>query len=108
MTGPSPTALSRARPLMAYMIIHKERLQGYGYLGKQGIDRHFFDEAPASHKPVIGLETLEYQMNLVYWTFSGLPEDEQDKLLASALLRRELPPAGSTQCSKPGGPGTPQ
>jgi uncharacterized protein YbaP (TraB family) len=87
MTGRSPTALSRARPWMAYMIIHKERLQGYGYLGKQGIDRHFFDEAAASRKPVIGLETPEYQMNLVYWMFSRLPEDDQDKLLASALLR---------------------
>ena len=37
-------------------------------------------------KPVLGLETADYQMNLLYWRFSTLSEEAQDKLLLSTIL----------------------
>jgi uncharacterized protein YbaP (TraB family) len=87
MTGRPPTALSSAKPWLAYLILEREKLRRYGYLSEQGIDRHFFDEATASHKPVIALETPDYQMQLVYWLFSTRSEGEQDHLLLWELLR---------------------
>jgi uncharacterized protein len=89
LTGRAPTALSLAKPWMAYLIIHQEMLQRYGYFGKQGIDRHFFDEAGVLHKPVIGLETPNYHMDLIFWLFSTRSEGEQDQLLLSALLQAQ-------------------
>jgi uncharacterized protein len=70
----------------AYVIQHRE-LRHYGFSGKQGIDGHFADEAVAAGKPVIGLETLDYQLNLLYWRYSTLSDEAQDKLLSSAILQ---------------------
>lgn len=89
VTGRSPTAMSLAKPWLAYLLIRQESLQRYGYSGKQGIDKHFFDEAAASQKPVIGLETPDYHMNLVYWLFSTRSEEQQEKLLLSAILQAQ-------------------
>jgi len=80
LTGRLPTALSLAKPWLASLLINWQGLQSYGFSGKQGIDNHFADEAAASRRTVIGLETPDYQMNLLDWRFSTLSDEAQDKL----------------------------
>jgi uncharacterized protein YbaP (TraB family) len=87
VTGRPPTALSLAKPWMVSLLIHREELQVYGFSGRGGFDKHFIDEAVASRKPVIGLETPDYQMNLVYWLYSSLSDEMQDKMLLSSILQ---------------------
>jgi hypothetical protein len=43
--------------------IDREELQAYGFSVRQGIDNHFIEEAEAFRKPIIGLETNDYQIN---------------------------------------------
>ena len=86
-TGQAPTALSAMRPWLADMQIHAAQLQALGYAPQYAIDRHFLDEAAAAKKPVAGLETIGFQVDLL----SGLPDDLQDELVFSELLRRGRP-----------------
>jgi uncharacterized protein YbaP (TraB family) len=48
-------------------------LQALGFAPQYAIDRHFRDEAAAAKKPVAGLETIGFQVDLL----SGLPDDLQ-------------------------------
>ena len=86
LTGRPATAFSSTKPWLASLLIHRQQLRHFGFSGKQGIDEHFAEEAAASHKPVIGLETPDYQMNLEYWRFSSLSDEAQDKFLLSTIL----------------------
>jgi uncharacterized protein len=81
-TGQAPAALSQMRPWLASMEILTVQLQALGYAGKYAIDQHFLDEAEAAKKPVAGLETIRFQVDLL----SGLPADLQDKLVLSELV----------------------
>jgi uncharacterized protein YbaP (TraB family) len=81
-TGQAPTALSAMRPWLADMQIHTAQLQALGFAPQYAIDRHFLDEAAAAKKPVAGLETIGFQVDLL----SGLPDDLQDKLMFSELV----------------------
>jgi uncharacterized protein YbaP (TraB family) len=85
-TGRSPGALSLAKPWLASLIINGEELRAYGFSDRDGIDKHFMGEAVASRKPVMGLETSDYQMNLMYWLFSTQSDEMQDKVLLSSIL----------------------
>lgn len=89
LTGRPATAFSSAKPWLASLLINRQELRHYGFSGKQGIDQHFAKEAAASQKPVIGLETPDYQMNLLYWRFSTLPDEAQDKMLLSTILHAQ-------------------
>ena len=86
LTGRAATAFSLAKPWLASLLINNQGLQRYGFSPKQGIDEHFADEAASSRKPIIGLETPDYQMKLIYWQFSTLSDEAQDKMLLSTIL----------------------
>jgi uncharacterized protein YbaP (TraB family) len=86
LTGRSAGALTLAKPWMAAMIINGEQLQISGMSRDNGIDQHFKNEAIALCKPLIGLETPDYQRNLFYWLYSSHSEDMQDKILLSTIL----------------------
>jgi hypothetical protein len=77
--------LGRDDALVA-LLINNQGLRRYGFSGEQGIDNHFADEAAASRKPIIGLETPDYQMNLLYWRFSTVSDEAQDKMLLWTIL----------------------
>ncbi len=81
-TGQAPTALSAMRPWLADMQIHTAQLQALGFAPQYAIDRHFLDEAAAAKKPVAGLETIGFQVDLM----SGLSDDLQDKLVFFELV----------------------
>jgi uncharacterized protein YbaP (TraB family) len=53
------------------------RLQGLGFSPYDGVDWHYFNRAKADGKPVVGLETLDYQMSL----FDAISADDQDALV---------------------------
>jgi uncharacterized protein len=77
-----PAALSPMRPWLASMEIIAGQFKALGYDTKYSIDQHFLDEAAAAKKPVAGLETIAFQVDLL----SGLPADLQDKLVYSELV----------------------
>jgi uncharacterized protein YbaP (TraB family) len=81
-TGLAPTALSAMRPWLADIQILATQLQALGFAPQYAIDQHFLDEAVAAKKPVAGLETIDFQVDLL----SGLPADLQDKLVFSELV----------------------
>ncbi len=57
------------------------RLQGLGFSPFDGIDWHFFNRAESDGKPVVGLETLEYQMGL----FDAISKGDQEALVRQTL-----------------------
>jgi uncharacterized protein len=89
LTGRPAMAFSLTKPWLVSLLINNQGLRRYGFSGKQGIDNHFADEAAASHKPIIGLETPDYQMNLLYWRFSNLSDEAQDKMLLWTILHAQ-------------------
>ena len=89
LTGRPAMAFSLTKPWLVSLLIKNQGLRRYGFSGKQGIDNHFADEAAASRKPTIGLETPDYQMNLLYWRFSNLSDEAQDKMLLWTILHAQ-------------------
>jgi uncharacterized protein YbaP (TraB family) len=89
LTGRPAMAFSLTKPWLVSLLINNQGLRRYGFSGKQGIDNHFADEAAASRKPTIGLETPDYQMNLLYWRFSNLSDEAQDKMLLWTILHAQ-------------------
>ncbi len=57
------------------------RLQSLGFSPFDGVDWHFFNRATTDGKPVVGLETLDYQMGL----FDAISADNQDALVRQTL-----------------------
>jgi uncharacterized protein len=84
LTGQPATAFSLDKPWFAASLINLRRHHGFSV--RQGIDAHFADEAAAARKPVIGLETQDYQLNLLYWRYSTLSDAVQDKFLLWSIL----------------------
>lgn len=69
------------RPWMAALTLTNVVLQTGGYDIAAGIDHHFFERAVAADKTLIGLETLDDQLQV----FEGLSEEQQVKMLISTL-----------------------
>ncbi len=80
-TMPAAT-LSRMKPWLASITVMMDEVQRDGFDPKNGIDKHFMDEAQEMKKPIGQLENADFQVRLI----SGFPEDLQDKLLYSSLL----------------------
>lgn len=57
-----------------------------GFDSAQGVDRHFFYKARQAGKPVIGLETMEYQIDL----FDKLSEKDQEAIVHQTLLDLDI------------------
>ncbi len=74
--------LTRMKPWLVAMQVLQTELQQLGYVSSSGIDLHFMNEANKSGKKVIGLEALEFQLNL----FANLPDDLQEQFLTLGLI----------------------
>ena len=81
-THQAAATFSQMRPWLASMQILATQLRALGFAANYAIDQHFLDEAAAAKKPVAGLETIQFQIDLL----SGLSPDLQDKLVLSELV----------------------
>jgi uncharacterized protein YbaP (TraB family) len=79
--GPAAETLFRFKPWMLATVIEGLELQKAGFDPNLGLDKHFFDLAKKSGKPVKGLETADFQISL----FDRMPMDHQDRFLAETL-----------------------
>jgi uncharacterized protein YbaP (TraB family) len=72
------------KPWMLALTLMSQEWQKAGFDAELGLDKHFYDRAKASGRPIQALETLEFQIS----QFDAMPAEEQDRLLASTI--REL------------------
>jgi uncharacterized protein YbaP (TraB family) len=79
--GVSMAMFNAFKPWYFSMAITMIRLQGLGFSAFDGLDWHFFNRAKEAGMPVIGLETLEYQMEL----FEAISADDQDALVRQTI-----------------------
>ena len=69
------------RPWMAALTVSISEMQRLGFDPELGIDKHFLDQAKSNGKPVLQLETADYQIELL----SGFDEELQEKFLLYTL-----------------------
>lgn len=69
------------KPWMVAMLLDTVEMQQAGMDPNLGLDKHFFDEASAAGKQVIGLETAEYQID----RFDTMPIPMQEQLVRSTI-----------------------
>ncbi len=62
------------------------KLTELGFEPAQGVDRYFFNKARQAGKPVMGLETMEYQANL----FDKLSDEDQEAIVHQTLLDLDI------------------
>jgi uncharacterized protein YbaP (TraB family) len=74
------------KPWFFAMTIATIKLQELGYNSRYGLDSHFFLKAREQGKKVVGLETVEYQMNL----FDSLSDLNQELLVHQTLKELEI------------------
>ena len=58
-------ALKRMKPWFLSLSLVAMKMQQLGYDAQHGVDRHFFDRARKAKKEVLGLETADFQLNLL-------------------------------------------
>lgn len=75
------TTLDRLKPWLVSITLLEAQLMRSGYDAGDGADQHFAAEAQAAHKPVIGLEQMQYQLGLL----AGLSTADQQALLLQSL-----------------------
>jgi uncharacterized protein len=73
---------THAKPWLLSLLIMQIQLKEMELDSAKGLDLHFSEEAAALHKPVTGLETADFQINL----FSTFSDELQDQLLLTTLL----------------------
>jgi uncharacterized protein len=69
------------KPWYFVMVLTVAKLQALGFNPMDGLDWHFFRRARSEEKQVIGLETLDYQLNL----FETISPADQDLLVQQSL-----------------------
>jgi len=74
-------ALQRMKPWFLSLSLVAMKLQQLSYDAQYGVDRHFFDRARKAKKEVLGLETADFQINLL----DGLPAKTQERSLLQTL-----------------------
>ncbi len=74
-------AFSRFKPWLVALTISTMKLQSLGFDPNYGIDKYFSDKARKAKKETLGLETVEFQINL----FDGMPSSVQEMLLRQTL-----------------------
>lgn len=79
--GMSMAGFSSMRPWFVAMIFTVTELARSGYREDLGIDRHFLDLAAAEGKPVLELESGDFQLDML----SGLDKEMQELFLASTI-----------------------
>lgn len=80
-TGLPLAMLSRMKPWMIMLMLTALQLQTAGLDASLGVDKYFYDKAVAAKKPVIGLETAEFQID----RFDKMPDAVQEQMLRSTL-----------------------
>lgn len=79
--GLDMATLDRFKPWLVSITLLEAQLMRSGYDAGDGADQHFAAEAQATHKPVIGLEQMQYQLGLL----AGLSAADQQALLLQSL-----------------------
>lgn len=79
--GLGEAAFSQFRPWFAALIITSTEYEALGANSDKGVDSHFEARAKADGKPMEGLETVEFQLQL----FASLSEKQQRELLEQTL-----------------------
>lgn len=78
--------LDRFEPWFVALTVMNLRLQQLGYSPSHGIDMYFFNKAKTGRKEILGLETFEFQMDLL----DKLPADTQESMLLQTLSNLEV------------------
>ena len=73
--------LDRLRPWLGSIAVLDMQLKQANFNAGDGVDHHFADEAQITGKPVIGLETARYQLDLL----ARLPAKVQQTMLLDSL-----------------------
>jgi uncharacterized protein len=74
-------ALKRMKPWFLSLSLVTLKMQQLGYEAQHGVDRHFFERAKKMKKDVLGLETADFQLNLL----DSLPAKTQEESLLQTL-----------------------
>ena len=88
-TGLPMQMIRQMKPWMVMLMVSAFELQKAGLDASLGLDKYFYDKAMAAKKPVIGLETVEFQID----RFDTMPDGVQEQMLRSTLT--ELDANGS-------------
>lgn len=80
-TGDATTGLQRLKPAVVATGLMMQVFASQGYDPQQGVDLHFIRRARADRKPVIELESMEFQSRIL----GGLSDADGDALLAQTL-----------------------
>jgi uncharacterized protein len=81
------------KPWVITLMLTALQVQKAGLNPALGLDMHFFEKAKAANKSVIGLETMEAQLDF----FDRMPDSAQEQMLRSTLNDLESNDAGLTQ-----------
>ena len=79
--GMDIAALKRMKPWFLSLSLVVMKMQQLGYDAQHGVDRHLFDRARKSKKEILGLETADFQINLL----DSLPAKTQEESLLQTL-----------------------
>jgi len=74
-------ALKRMKPWFLSLSLVAMKVQQLGYNAQHGVDQHFFERARKAKKEVLGLETADFQINLL----DSLPAKTQEEALLQTL-----------------------
>lgn len=80
-TGLPMEMLRPMKPWMVMLMLTAFELKKAGLDASLGLDKYFYDKAVAAKKPVIGLETAEFQID----RFDRMPDVVQEQMLRSTL-----------------------
>ena len=84
--GTDIALLQGFEPWMFALTLASLKLVALGFDSAQGVDRYFFTKARQIGKPVIGLETMEFQINL----FDRLSSADQEAIVHQTLLDLDI------------------
>lgn len=83
--GIPPQMVGTMKPWMVMLLLTAFEIQKAGLEASRGLDKYFFDKAKAAGKPIVGLETVESQID----RFDTMPESLQEQMLRSTLSEIE-------------------
>ena len=80
-TGLPMEMIRPMKPWMIMLMLTAFEAKKAGLDASLGLDKYFYDKAKAAKKPVIGLETAEFQID----RFDKMPDTVQEQMLRSTL-----------------------
>ena len=78
--------MNKFKPWFFTVTLLGMKIKKMGFDPKYGVDRYFFDKAKLMGKEIIGLESIEYQVNL----FADIVEDDQEELVLQTLKEMDI------------------